>query len=165
MLPVALFRKVSTVFLFLWKYKTQISVVVVGLGLLVSIKLYGDKRFEDGKLSADQSWTEVYNDMVRKHNEKVDEIELASKKKADEFDNKRREADARINALLSDLRKKSSQTQLPPKPAVLTMEAMTCQGENNTTFQLYNKGNGLITMPLGVTFSNTWNAINKEATR
>lgn len=160
MLPFGMILKIGS---FIWKYKKIISFLIIVLTILFAVKLYGDSRYEAGKSFADEQWTNVYNEMVLKHNTKVQALEMESKLKADEYEKKKKEADNRIGGLLAELRRKESNTI--PKPSIADMKTIQCKGSDGKAFPLYDTGNGLIAMPLGKTFSDTWNAINKEVTK
>lgn len=159
--------------LLLWKHKEKILMVIALLAIIWfishQIQAYGDRRFEAGRKEADAAWIDKWNEGVRIHNKQVSQLEADSKAAVEANKEEAAEREARLNKIIAGLKKKNPTTNQwnPGKDAKCTPG--TVSGSSGTgksdgeSKLLYDPVGGLLTVPLGSTFVDTWNKITTDA--
>jgi hypothetical protein len=161
-----------TTLLFAKKYWKQLLAVAALLIVVFYVKGliedYGQRQYEKGKADSDKAWTAEWNERVEKHNEAVDKLKEDSKKAKKDLEEESKQREARLKKIIEDLKKRNpgrsdwipgkgtvcTEPVNPGKPGTPTVEPVSKP--------LYDPADGLLTVPLGVTFVDTWNKITLE---
>lgn len=154
-----------TALLFVKKYWKHLLVVAALLIVVFYVKGiiedYGQRQYEKGKQKADAIWTEKWDEEARRHNKEVEDLKAASTKASEELkkENKKREAD--LKKIIDDLKAKNPNKSdwIPDKNTVCTSAAS--ESSKTESKPLYDPVDGLLSVPLGETFVDTWNTLNQ----
>lgn len=125
------------------------------------------RQYTKGKAASDAAWTAEWNARVEKHNEAVDKLKEDSKKAKEALQDEAKQREAQLNKIIEDLKKRNPNRSdwIPGKGTVCTEPVNP--GKPGTPTEpaskpLYDPTDGLLTVPLGVTFVDTWNKITLE---
>lgn len=152
-----------------WKHIVVFAAVaLIGLFINNQITAYGERQYNKGKADSDAIWTEEWNARVEKHNEAVDKLKEDSKKAKETLQEEAKQREARLNKIIEDLKKRNPNRNdwVPGKDTVCTEPAKPNKpgtpAAEPVSKPLYDPSDGLLTVPLGVTFVDTWNKITLE---
>ena len=148
------------------RHKERILAILAVLASLMFVRAqviaYGDQRYQDGMIKADQLWTDTWNKGVELHNSQVDDLKAESRKAQVDVQKRAAEREAKLNKILKDLRSKTNLSR--PSDWVPSKDTVCGSGDSVApTKLLYAPEDGLLTVPLGATFVDTWNKINATA--
>ncbi len=152
-----------------WRHLVVLAAVaIVGLFINNQITAYGERQYNKGKAASDAAWTAEWNARVEKHNGAVDKLKEDSKKAKEDLEQEAKQREARLNKIIEDLKKRNPNRSdwIPGKGTVCTEPTNPSKPGTPTvepaSKPLYDPADGLLTVPLGVTFVDTWNKITIE---
>lgn len=159
------------VILFLKNYWKHIVVLLAILGVIFmiwkAITDYGDRRYQEGVVATDTKWQQTWNEGVKKHNDRVDTLQEASAVALSDQNKRALEREANLNGIIEKLKRDAKGNVIPPSrnnwvPTTATVCVDPSKGgpDLSTAKPLYDKDNGLLSIPLGDSFTDTWNRLS-----